>query len=142
MESLLQIGLNCWNSIQDDNGQTPFSYASMRSYHSYNTLVTRKLEDWKNGQVSITVQTEDTTGETKQCNARPLYARSCAQCASIDVGRIRPTVRSRGLLQRPYVHSMLAIAAVCVCVCLFFRGSPDLGCVAPFKWENLDYGPR
>ncbi|XP_039113819.1 squamosa promoter-binding-like protein 15 [Dioscorea cayenensis subsp. rotundata] len=137
-----QIGLNCWNSIQDDNGQTPFSYASMRSYHSYNTLVTRKLEDWKNGQVSITVQTEDTTGETKQCNARPLYARSCAQCASIDVGRIRPTVRSRGLLQRPYVHSMLAIAAVCVCVCLFFRGSPDLGCVAPFKWENLDYGPR
>ncbi|KAJ0987136.1 hypothetical protein J5N97_005492 [Dioscorea zingiberensis] len=144
-----QIGLNCWNSIQDDNGQSPCSYASMRNFHSYNSLVARKLADRKNGQVSITVRAEDmsshkpcTTGEANKCITRPLYSKSCAQCASIDVTRIRPTSRSRGLLQRPYVHSMLAIAAVCVCVCLFFRGSPDLGCVVPFKWENLDFGPR
>jgi len=34
---------------------------------------------------------------------------------------LRQPVRSRGLLARPYIHSMLAIAAVCVCVCVFMR---------------------
>ncbi|KAJ0964997.1 hypothetical protein J5N97_026135 [Dioscorea zingiberensis] len=136
-----EIGLNCWNSILDDNGQSPCTYASIRHNHSYNTLVVRKLADRKNGQVSITVQNEEVSSKKSYSVSKPLYSRSCAQCAFIDAARIRPTTRSRGFLQRPYVHSMLAIGAVCVCVCLFIRGSPDLGCVAPFKWENLDFGP-
>ena len=68
-------------------------------------------------------------------------ALSCAQCAITQrMRKTRSTPRPQGLLQRPYVHSMLAIAAVCVCVCLFLRGAPELGSVAPFKWENLGVG--
>ncbi|XP_039130265.1 squamosa promoter-binding-like protein 15 [Dioscorea cayenensis subsp. rotundata] len=136
-----EIGLNCWNSIWDDKGQSPCTYASMRHNHSYNSLVARKLADKEKGQVSIAVQNGDLSSNMPHSVAKPLYSRSCAQCACIDASRIRPTTRSRGFLQRPYLHSMLAIAAVCVCVCLFFRGSPDLGHVAPFQWENLDFGP-
>ncbi|XP_010270607.1 PREDICTED: squamosa promoter-binding-like protein 14 [Nelumbo nucifera] len=143
-----QIGLNCWNSLPDANGQTPFAYSSMRNNHSYNRMVARKLADRKRGQVSISVgddislhqsrmmaeQTNKLLPETSQ------GWQSCAKCTVVATRSYKRMPGSKGLLHRPYVHSMLAIAAVCVCVCLFLRGSPDIGSVAPFKWENLDYG--
>nr|XP_029122793.1 squamosa promoter-binding-like protein 15 isoform X2 [Elaeis guineensis] len=144
-----EIGLNCWDSLRDDGGQSPYMYATMRNNHSYNSLVGRKLADRKNGQVSISVANEDIslhkswiTGEEDRPVAQPPQARPCGRCALAGAGWLGRTPRTRGLLERPYVHSMLAIAAVCVCVCLFLRGSPQIGSVAPFKWENLDFGPR
>lgn len=144
----LQIGLNCWNSLLDANGQSPYAYALMRNYHSYNQLVTRKLMDKRNNQVSVTIgnpeicldQSWVIAAEPDKPNPLPLPGRSCAQCAVMGVRRVKQMPGAQGLLHRPYVHSMLAIAAVCVCVCLFLRGSPDIGSVAPFKWENVDYG--
>lgn len=130
-----KIGIDCWNSISDETGMTPHMYASQRNYHSYNKLVSRKFADKKNSQVSINVDETSEDGSSKALEI------SCKKCALIENMRGRRMVRSRGLLERPYVHSMLAIAAVCVCVCLFFRGSPDIGSVAPFKWENLEFGP-
>lgn len=124
-------------------------YASMKNNHSYNSLVARKLADRKNGQLSIPVGNGEVsldkswiTGEADRPVAHPLQARSCALCALAGAGRLRQAPRTRGLLERPYIHSMLAIAAVCVCVCLFLRGSPWIGSVAPFKWENVDFGSR
>ncbi|XP_017699940.2 squamosa promoter-binding-like protein 15 [Phoenix dactylifera] len=144
-----EIGLNFWDSVRDDSGQSPYMYATMKNNHSYNSLVARKLADTRNGQVSISVGNEDIslhkswiTGEEDRPAAQPSQAVSCARCAMAGAGWLGRTPRTRGLLARPYVHSMLAIAAVCVCVCLFFRGSPQIGSVAPFKWENLDFGPR
>lgn len=141
--------MNCWNSILDESGQSPYMYASQRNNHSYNSLVSRKLADRKNGQVSIDVGNGISmdkswiVGESeKEIAVRALDVRSCAKCAFMENMRGKRMAHTRGLLERPYVHSMLAIAAVCVCVCLFFRGSPDIGSVAPFKWENLDFGPR
>ncbi|KAJ6833085.1 squamosa promoter-binding-like protein 15 isoform X2 [Iris pallida] len=145
-----EFGLDCWNSLQDDNGQSPYMYASLRNNHSYNELVARKIVDRKNSQVSIDVGNDEITmdkswieGRTaKQGSSRALEVRSCAECVHMERTHNKRFVRSRGLLARPYVHSMLAIAAVCVCVCLFFRGSPQIGSIAPFKWENLDFGPK
>lgn len=144
-----EIGMNCWNSILDESGQSPYMYALQRNNHSYNRLVSRKLADRKNGQVSINIENEISMdrswiiGEPENKRGiRALELTSCAKCAFMDKTRGKRITRTRGLLERPYVHSMLAIAAVCVCVCLFFRGSPQIGSIAPFKWENLDFGPR
>lgn len=130
---ILQIGLNSWNSLLDANGQSPHAYALMTNNQSYNKLVARKLGDRISGQITVTIGNAMST-EFKQGR------RSCAKCAVAATKYHRRVPGAQGLLQRPYVHSMLAIAAVCVCVCLFLRGLPDIGSVAPFKWENLDYG--
>lgn len=142
-----EIGLSCWNSILDASGHSPYSYAFMKNNHSYNKLVARKLADRRNGQVTIPVGVEiEQSGLTKEqvhglSSQFKQRGKSCTKCA-VAAAKLNKRVRgSQGLLNRPYIHSMLAIAAVCVCVCLFLRGSPDIGLVAPFKWENLDFGP-
>lgn len=139
---LLQIGLSCWSSLLDANNQSPYAYALMTNNHSYNTLVARKLADRRNGQVTVVVGNEmgQPSSSRTTSNFQQGRSRSCAKCASVAAKYNRRVMGSQGLLQRPYVHSMLAIAAVCVCVCLFLRGAPDIGLVAPFKWETLDYG--
>ncbi|KAJ6336500.1 hypothetical protein OIU77_026281 [Salix suchowensis] len=139
-----EIGLSCWNSVLDANGQSPYAYAFMTKNHSCNLLVARKLSDKRNGQISVAIgnEIEQVAMEQEQRTMSQFQreSKSCAKCASVAAKFHGRFPGSRGLLQRPYIHSMLAIAAVCVCVCLFFRGAPDIGLVAPFKWENLDYG--
>ncbi|KAF8405616.1 hypothetical protein HHK36_010523 [Tetracentron sinense] len=143
-----EIGLHCWNSLLDANGQSPYAYALMRNSHSYNKLVAQKLADRTNGQVSIPVADDISLDQSwiiaEQADRpipQPMQGRqSCAKCAVVATKYYRRMPGAQGLLHRPYVHSMLAIAAVCVCVCLFLRGSPDIGSVAPFKWENLHFG--
>lgn len=118
----------------------------MRNNHSYNKLVAGKFADRRNGQVSVTIGVEDEQSGLTSVQLQGIGSRfkqdrsSCAKCAVVAAKYNKRFPSSQGLLGRPYVHSMLAIAAVCVCVCLFLRGSPDIGLVAPFKWENLDFG--
>ncbi|KAI0501622.1 hypothetical protein KFK09_016567 [Dendrobium nobile] len=147
-----EIGLNCWVSVMDDSGHSPSMYASARN-NSYNMLVARKLADKKNSQISIIIRHEDKSMDnmcveaksavkhSNSCGVEAMAISSCPHCVIAESRLVRIN-RHRGLLERPYVHSLLAIAAVCVCVCLFFRGAPFVGSIAPFKWENLDFGPR
>ncbi|KAI3783791.1 hypothetical protein L1987_42878 [Smallanthus sonchifolius] len=142
-----EIGLLSWNSSLDANGLSPFAYASMRNNNSYNTLVAGKLADRIANQISIRIPNEIEL-QTRTRDHQELSFRirdhtdpkSCAKCAHVAANFPRRVPGSQGLLHRPYIHSMLAIAAVCVCVCLFLRGAPDIGLVAPFKWENLNFG--
>nr|AVV48328.1 squamosa promoter binding-like protein [Litchi chinensis] len=137
------IGLSCWNSLLDANGHSPSSYAVMRNNRSYNELVARKRADKSNGQVSVTIGMDiEQSGSTMVSSQLKQEWKSCPKCAVAATKYSKRFPGSQGLLSRPYVHSMLAIAAVCVCVCLFLRGAPDIGLVAPFKWENLEYGPK
>ncbi|XP_071712032.1 squamosa promoter-binding-like protein 16 [Rutidosis leptorrhynchoides] len=142
-----EVGLLSWNSSLDANGMSPFAYASMRNNNSYNTLVARKLADRLAGQVSVQISNEielqTRNGDQQELSFRirdRVTPKSCSKCAVIVAKHPRRIPGSQGLLHRPYIHSMLAIAAVCVCVCLFLRGAPDIGCIAPFKWENLNFG--
>ncbi|KAK6939166.1 SBP domain [Dillenia turbinata] len=143
-----EIGLQCWNSLLDANGQSPHAYALMRSNDSYNSMVARKLADRKNAQISLSiedvVQQERVVGN--HCHGQKSQSKqgfmSCSNCAAVATKYDRGVLGSPGMLYRPFVHSMLAIAAVCVCVCLFLRGSPNTGCQIPFKWENLHYGTK
>ncbi|KAK1314089.1 Squamosa promoter-binding-like protein 15 [Acorus calamus] len=144
-----EIGLNCWNTILDNNSQSPCTYAKMRNNHSYNRLVARKLVDRRSGQISIMIGNAEITTDPicspiqvdKHSNTENSNMRSCTQCKVVEMRWTKRVLQGRGLLHRPYMHSMLAVAAVCVCVCLFFRGAPYIGCVDPFRWENLDFGP-
>ncbi|XP_077216231.1 squamosa promoter-binding-like protein 14 [Tasmannia lanceolata] len=133
-----EIGLNCWSSLLDENGLSSYMYASVRHNHSYNRLVARKLSDRRNNQLSITVSSDEILVKAKEGkkNSQPL---ACARCVAMTRCSKR-IPGAQGLLYRPYLRPMLTIAAVCVCVCLFLRGLPDLGSIAPFKWENVDYG--
>ncbi|KAK9112361.1 hypothetical protein Scep_019880 [Stephania cephalantha] len=145
------IGLKCWTTLMDANGQSPHAYASMRNNHSYNRLVFQKIDDRKHGHLTITVgdgtsldQSWITEEQAATRSSKHLHRegqQSCAKCAAIAIRCRTKMPGSQGLLHQPYVRSMLAIAAVCVCVCLFLRGAPDIGSVAPFKWENLNFGP-
>lgn len=102
----------------------------------------RKLGDRKKGEVSVRVGNEIEEVGVSSSERSRVQGRCCSRCAVV-AGRCYKRVPGSGthrLLHRPYIHSMLAIGAVCVCVCLFLRGSPDIGLVAPFKWENLRYG--
>ncbi|KAJ6731250.1 SQUAMOSA PROMOTER-BINDING-LIKE PROTEIN 4 [Salix viminalis] len=139
-----EIGLSCWNSVLDANGQSPYAYAVMTKNHSCNLLVARKLSDKRNGQISVAIGNEieqvALEQEKRTVSQFQRESKSCAKCASVAAKFHGRFPGSQGLLQRPYIHSMLAIAAVCVCVCVFLRGAPCIGLVAPFKWENLDYG--
>lgn len=138
-----EIGLHCWSTILDEDGQSPHAYAAMRNNDPYNDLVTRKLTDRRNFQVSLSIENEinesSAAAQQKQRTNPQMKSgpQSCSKCA---VALHRRMSGSHGLLHRPYIHSMLAIAAVCVCVCLFYRGAPQIGSVSPFKWENLDFG--
>ncbi|XP_030527121.2 LOW QUALITY PROTEIN: squamosa promoter-binding-like protein 14 [Rhodamnia argentea] len=140
-----EIGLNSWNSLLDANGQSPYSYAVMRNNLSYNELVSCKLADRKNSQISVIIGNEmeesqpSVVQEPGQRAQSQLSAGSCTRCAvaATKYGRRFPV--SHGVLHRPYIHSMLVVAAVCVCVCLIFRGGPQVG-NPPFNWEHLGYG--
>lgn len=142
----MQIGLLSWNSSLDANGLSPFVYASMRNHNSYNTLVARKIGDRIAHQVTvkmpseIELQTRNRDHQELSFRIRDHTPKSCSKCAQVFARPPRQVPGSQGLLHRPYIHSMLAIAAVCVCVCLFLRGAPDIGLVCPFKWENLNFG--
>ncbi|XP_021836587.2 squamosa promoter-binding-like protein 14 [Spinacia oleracea] len=139
----MQIGLHCWKSLVDDSGQSPYSYALMRNNNAVNNIVARKLSDRINRQVSVTIGNEivesfSGTAEMKQRASLKLNTKqnSCSKCAMMSYGRMQG---SHGFLHRPFIHSMLTIAAVCVCVCLFFK-SMHVNSVTPFMWDNVDFG--
>ncbi|KAL6661791.1 hypothetical protein ACP70R_001175 [Stipagrostis hirtigluma subsp. patula] len=119
-----QIGLSCWQSALDDDGQSPETYAKLRNHNSYIELVAQKLVDRRNSQISIMINKDDihmdqlgSVDEYNKSRIQALQVGSCSQCAILESGLLRRPLRSRGLLSRPYVHSMLAVAAVCVCLC-------------------------
>lgn len=72
-------------------------------------------------------------GKTEQ----QLAHKSCKLCSQ----KVAYGMRSRSLLYRPTMLSMVGIAAVCVCVALLFKSCPEVLYVfQPFRWEALDFG--
>lgn len=137
--------MKSWNNALDANGLSPYAYALMRNNHSYNDLVAGKAAERRNGEVHVSIEKETKALEVEvdvaENNNKKKAQESCTICA-VAANRVESRRRTGGggLLQRPYIHSMLLVAAVCVCVCVFLRGHPYVGCVVPFAWENLDYG--
>lgn len=156
MVCLVQVGIEAWKSARDSTGLTPNDYACLRGQYSYIHLVQKKLskksEESRHVVLDIHGAVLDCNNKWKQSDgyksskvaslqtekietvATYRHCKACEQ--KLAYGNIR-----RSLAYQPAILSMVAIAAVCVCVALLFKSSPEVRCVfEPFNWERLKYG--
>ncbi|GLJ06773.1 hypothetical protein SUGI_0047840 [Cryptomeria japonica] len=118
-----KIGLDAWTTALDASQHTPHAYALMRNNHSYNRAV--------KGAGSDTNLSRQTVDKLPQ---------KCGECARFASKRVSRMTGYHGAMYRPFVFSLLATAAVCVCVCLLYKGPPTVNSTPPFMWEKIEYG--
>lgn len=147
----MQVAIEAWKNTRDSTGFTPEDYARLRGHYSYIHLVQRKISKKAiSGHIVVDIpivpsiensnqkEEEFATNslEISMTERRPI-SRPCGLCHK----KLAYGSRSRSLLYRPAMFSMVAMAAVCVCVALLFRGSPEvLYIFRPFRWEMVDFG--
>ncbi|CAN6466999.1 unnamed protein product [Victoria cruziana] len=143
------VGPEAWKRVKDKAGLTPEDYALVRGYTAYNQLVQQKVDEkFKSAHLILDIASglmdpnksfkqtphhDEVSGLQIDSN-RKQQCRLCAQ-------QLRNRNTRSSLVYRPVVLSMVAIAAVCVCVALIFKGPPVLLGFPPFRWELLGYGP-
>jgi hypothetical protein len=147
-----QVGIVAWKNARDSTGFSPEDYARLRGHYSYIHLVQKKSKRQVVGHVVLDIpsnlsnsniainekQNEGLTSgfEIGHTELRPIQ-RNCKLCSQ----KVVYGTASRSQLYRPAMFSMVAIAAVCVCVALLFKSCPEVLYVfRPFRWELLDYG--
>ncbi|GAA0138298.1 hypothetical protein LIER_00070 [Lithospermum erythrorhizon] len=146
-----EVGIEAWKSSRDSTGFTPEDYARLRGHYPYIHLVQRKIN--KRGPsehvvIDVPVTTSEGSINSKQDEvaATPFeiigaQLRSMQRPCGLCDQKVAYGYSRRSLLYRPAMLSMVAIAAVCVCVALLFKSSPEvLYIFRPFRWEMLEYG--
>ncbi|PIN24565.1 hypothetical protein CDL12_02712 [Handroanthus impetiginosus] len=146
-----KVGIGAWKSALDSAGSTPEDYARLRGHYSYIHLVQRKInKKVSSGHVVVDISdtlSDGTINQKPDVEAGAIFEigrseikriqRPCGACAQ----NLAYRSGSRTLLYKPTMLSMLAIAAVCVCVALVLKSSPQVLFVfRPFRWEMLEYG--
>lgn len=147
-----KVAIEAWKNTRDSTGFTPEDYARLRGHYSYIHLVQRKISKKANsGHIVVDIPrvpsvVENSNQKDEVCattsleismTERKAFPRPCRLCDR----KLAYGSRSRSLLYRPAMFSMVAMAAVCVCVALLFRGSPEvLYIFRPFRWEMVDFG--
>jgi hypothetical protein len=143
-----QVGIEAWKNTRDSTGSTPEDYARLRGYYSYIHLVQRKINKKIRasnvGDVvleipssSISENKEGSLEIIRRSNSSSPNQRSCKLCCEKKLVYGRRT----SLVYRPAMLSMVAVAAVCVCVALLLKSSPEvLFILHPFRWEKLESG--
>lgn len=150
------VGIEAWRNARDSAGLTPNDYASLRGHYNYIHLVQRKINK-KSGSRHVVVDIP-TNNLVNPNSKQKAAADKSAKVASFQTEKtvIKPIQRPCNLckqklafgsgrtslaIYRPAMLSMVAIAAVCVCVALLFKSSPEVLYVfQPFRWERLKYG--
>ncbi|KAE8714257.1 squamosa promoter-binding-like protein 1-like isoform X4 [Hibiscus syriacus] len=147
------LAIEAWKTAHDSTGRTPNDYACLQGHCSYIHLVQRKINK-RSGYITL-----DIPGTVLDCNSKPKPSDGTrsAKAVSLETEKIKTKARQEGcktckrklaygnsrtsLVYRPTMLSMVAIAAVCVCVALLFKSSPEVLFVfRPFRWEQLKYG--
>lgn len=148
--------MQTWEKDRDETGFTPENYARQRRHDHYIDLVQRKktnkaapkhlVLDMSNSLLSTRRVEESLTASQgtfdKQkhtalnVDSRNMEQFRCRACEQMSVYRSG----HRFLNYRPAILSMVAVAAVCVCVGLLLKSPPEVLFVAAFRWELLDYG--
>lgn len=166
---VFQVGLHAWLNRRDDNGETPLTCAvACKNFKAVN-LVRDKLarlqgtpgevrnnmlleslpQSWiqkpvgdlesGTGGSSVQLSVFDNGVRGKKSNTKKVGSSTCrvpSRRGNHFGGIIGPAFR-------PFLLSLVAIAAVCVCVCIVFKGPPQVRfVVSPFRWEGLDSGPK
>ncbi|XP_022770751.1 squamosa promoter-binding-like protein 1 isoform X2 [Durio zibethinus] len=148
-----KVGIDAWKSARDSTGSTPEDYARLRGHYSYIHLVQKKINKRPpSGHVVVDIPGafSDCSTNQKQNNKSTssfeigqLELRSMKQHCKLCDQKLASGygTTSKSLVYRPAMLSMVAIAAVCVCVALLFKSYPEVLYVfRPFRWELLDYG--
>ncbi|KAE8724212.1 Squamosa promoter-binding protein, putative isoform 2 [Hibiscus syriacus] len=147
------LAIEAWKTAQDSTGLTPNDYACRQGHYSYIHLVQRKINK-RSGHIAL-----DIPGTVLDRDSKPKLSDETrpAKAGSLETEKIKTKARHEGceackrkqaygnsrtsLVYRPTMLSMVAIAAVCVCVALLFKSSPEVLYVfRPFRWEQLKYG--
>lgn len=141
---LIQVGIEVWKNVKDESGLTPNDYACLRGHYSYIHLVQRKTRkgrsesesESESGEVVVDIVEYNKRGKVGRLEIDKCERKWCRACEQkVIYGR-----RS-WLVYKPAMVSMVAIAAVCVCVALLFKSCPEVVYVfQPFRWERLKYG--
>ncbi|KAL2556464.1 Squamosa promoter-binding-like protein 1 [Forsythia ovata] len=144
-----KVGMEAWKSARDSTGFTPEDYARLRGHYSYIHLVQRKINkkvSSGSGHVVVDICSNLSDGRINQKQNDGVAAgfeigrtiqRSCRVCDQ----KLAYGIGNRSLVYKPAMLSMVGIAAVCVCVALLFKSSPQVLFVfSPFRWEMLGYG--
>lgn len=143
--------MEAWKSARDSTSSTPEDYARLRGHYAYIHLVQKKInkrqtaahvvvEIPNNGTESSTNQKPNGSSVTFEI-AKAEERRIQGQCKLCDQKLSCRAAVGRSLVYRPAMLSMVAIAAVCVCVALMFKSSPEVLYVfQPFRWESLEFG--
>lgn len=149
---LIQVGIEAWNSARDSTGSTPEDYARLRGHYSYIHLVQKKINK-KSAAEHVVLDIHSVLSDCSVNKKQNNELTSTFEIKGTDLKCIRQQCKlcdrklayktgSRFLVYRPVMLSMVAIAAVCVCVALLFKSSPEVLFVfRPFRWEALSYGP-
>ncbi|OVA13535.1 Transcription factor [Macleaya cordata] len=159
-----QVGVEAWKKARDDTGYAPEDYALLRGHFAYIHLVQKKIDKKsETGHLILDipwVEPLDCSNNNHQQKQTDKLNSAKPSGFQIDKTETRPNLIQQpscklchqqvlvhhGNTRRLVVHrsvmlSMVAIAAVCVCVALLFKSSPEVLCVfSPFRWELLDYG--
>ncbi|CAH8320761.1 unnamed protein product [Eruca vesicaria subsp. sativa] len=143
------VGIEAWRTSRDSTGFTPEDYARLRGHFSYIHLIQRKNNKKSATEDHVVVNIPASISEREQKVPKSgssaleiTHANHQLQCKLCDHKLVYGTAR-RSVAYRPAMLSMVAIAAVCVCVALLFKSCPEVLYVfQPFRWELLDYGTR
>ncbi|KAF0916957.1 hypothetical protein E2562_015128 [Oryza meyeriana var. granulata] len=154
-----QLGIKAWKNARDATGLTPEDYARKRGHKSYIQMVQNKIDSrLPKAHVSVTITscpsttdnaekhvsrskpTDETAFDVEKGQQSAKPPQSCRQCLPELAYRHHA---NRFLSTRPAVLSLVAIAAVCVCVGLIMQGPPHIGGMrGPFRWNSLRSGPK
>ncbi|KAL8100492.1 squamosa promoter-binding-like protein 1 isoform X2 [Apium graveolens] len=145
------VGIEAWKNSRDGAGLTPHDYACQRGYYSYINMIQMKIKT-KSGREHVVVDIPGTIKQKLVGGLKPtqvssfqtekaimkLVQANCNLCKQkLAYGNYRRSLAS----YRPAIFAMVAIAAVCVCVALLFKSSPEVLYVfQPFRWEHLKFG--
>ena len=144
---LLQVGIEAWKSARDSTGSTPEDYARIRGHYTYIHLVQRKISSSRLLPGSVAVDMPEDTSMLG-CSKRGIssleiatsLARNMGQSCNACETKLVYGYAGRSLVYKPAMLSMVGIAAVCVCVALFFKTLPVVYDIQPFRWECLEFG--
>lgn len=153
MGFLLQVGIEAWKSARDSTGFTPEDYARLRGHYAYIHLVQKKINkrqasaaphvlvDIPSNLTESSIHEKQTEASTSLEIEKVEGSRVQRHCKLCDHKLSCRTTVGRSLVYKPALLSMVAVAAVCVCVALLFKSSPEVLYVfQPFRWESLDFG--
>ncbi|AEC10798.1 squamosa promoter binding protein-like 1 [Arabidopsis thaliana] len=144
-EDPAMVGIEAWKTCRDSTGFTPEDYARLRGHFSYIHLIQRKInkKSTTEDHVVVNIPVSFSDREQKEPKSGPMASAleiTQIPCKLCDHKLVYGTTR-RSVAYRPAMLSMVAIAAVCVCVALLFKSCPEVLYVfQPFRWELLDYG--